>query len=175
MGRNRRRKKNKRQRSERGADRPQDKPSVSWKWYVVVIVAALALFAVFILMEFDPIDQIAMAGFSLICVGLALLIIGTCKAVGNFEFRQGSWIGNSLNYLAVLATPQRRFGEMFYSRSALYVIFEKVLIAIVLPLGFVLVFLRPKQTWPAIIWVGSGLLAAWAGWLVCSTQRIGFG
>lgn len=173
MGRNRRKRQKKKQKGKRRAVAETATP-VSWKWYAAVIVAASILFAVFIVTQFDPIDQVTMAGFSVICVGLALLIIGTCKGVGNYEFHEDSWIGKGLNYLAILATPKRRFGELFYSRSAIYVIFERLLIAIVIPLGVLLVFLQPKQTWPAVIWVMSGLLAVSAGWLICASQSIGF-
>jgi len=137
----------------------QSVSSVSWYWYAAVIVLALILFAVFIVTQFDPIDRIAMLGFSVVSAGIAFLIIGTCSAVQNFDFDEDSWIGKSLGCLALMATPRRRAGELFYSRNAPYVFFEKILIALVFPLGFILAFLRPKQTWPAILWVGGGLLA----------------
>jgi protein-S-isoprenylcysteine O-methyltransferase Ste14 len=156
-----------RARSKRNKQAQESAPSVSWKWYAAVILLAVALFSVFIVTQFDPIDRRAMAGAVVFCVGLGLLIPGTCKAVGSFEFQEDSWIHKGLNYLAALATPNRRFGELFYSRSALYVIFEKILIALVLPMGFIMVFLRPKQTWPAIVWVGGGILATFLGWAVC--------
>lgn len=95
----------------------------------------------------------------MVCAGIAFLIIGTCSAVGNFNFSDDSLTGKCLGYLAALATPQRRFGELFFSRAALYVFFEKILIVVVLPLGLFLAFLRPRQTWPAILWIGGGLLA----------------
>lgn len=56
---------------------------------------------------------------------------------------------------------------MFYSSDALYVLFERLLIAIVIPLGMFFAFLRPRQTWPAVLWVGSGLLAFFGTYLGC--------
>lgn len=166
--------KRKRQRATRkykpGAE--ETPPSVSWKWYAAVIVLAVALFTVFLLTQFGPADRMAMAGALVMCVGLGILIPGTCKAVGSFEFQENSWVERWLNYLAAFATPKRRFGEIFYSRSALYVIFEKILIAVVIPLGLIVVFLRPKQTWPAIVWVGSGILAAILGWTALVWENI---
>ena len=111
-----------------------------------------------------------MAGCTVICAGLGLLIPGVCKAFASLEHQQDSWVVKCLNYLLALATPNRRFGEVLYSRSALYVFFEKILIAVVLPLGFILVFLRPKQTWPSIIWVGSAILAICIGFAVCAWE-----
>jgi hypothetical protein len=140
--------------------------SVSWKWYAVVIFLAVVLFSVFLVTQFGPADRVAMAGAIVMCAGLGLLIPGTCKAVGSFEFQEDSWIEKCLNYLVAFATPKRRFGEVFYSRKALYVFFEKILIAVVIPLGFLMVFLRPKQTWPAIVWVGGGILATLSGYCV---------
>ncbi len=164
MPRKRHRNKRDKKTSSRKTSRPQ-KPqeqiasSVSWHWYATVIVLALVLFAVFIVTQFDPIDRMAMLGVSVVSAGIAFLIIGTCSAIGNFDFDENSWLGKSLGYLALMTTPQRRFGELFYSRAALYVFFEKILIALVLPLGFILACRRPKQTWPAILWVGGGLIA----------------
>ncbi|TWT60764.1 hypothetical protein [Rubinisphaera italica] len=152
-------KKNLRKTSRSKKPQEQSVSSVSWYWYAVVIVLALILFAVFIVTQFDPIDRMTMLGVSVVSAGIAFLIIGTCSAVGNFDFDEASWIEKSLGYLALMATPRRRIGELFYSRAALYVFFEKILIALVFPLGFILAFLRPKQTWPAILWVGGGLLA----------------
>ena len=71
---------------------------------------------------------------------------------------------SGLVYLSAFAAPKKRFGEVLYSRSALYVIFEKILIAVIIPLGFVMVFVRPKETWPAIVWVGGGILATLSGY-----------
>jgi hypothetical protein len=135
-----------------------------------VVVAAVALFSVFLMTQFGPADRLAMAGAMIMCAGLGLLIPGTCKAVGNFQFREDSWLGRGLSYLAAAATPTRRFGELFYSRDALYVVFEKILIAVVIPLGFLMVFLRPKQTWPAVVWVGGGVLALVLGWSVMAWE-----
>ncbi|PQO26092.1 hypothetical protein C5Y96_21825 [Blastopirellula marina] len=125
----------------------------------MVIAISLVLFAVFIVTQFDPIDRVTMACASIVCIGLAFLIIGAVTAVGNFEFTDDSPTQSFLLHLWGQAQPQRRFGEVFYSRDALYVVFEKILIAIVIPLGIILAFVRPKQTWPAILWVGGGILA----------------
>lgn len=143
---------------------------MSWKWYAAILVAAMLLFLVFLMTQFDPIDRPAMLGVSVMCVGLTLLIIGTITAVGKFGFEQDSPTETGLNALAFLAIPRRRFGEFFYSRSAPYVFFEKILIAIILPLGFVFTFLRPRQTWPSILWVCSGLLTIGCGILFCLTM-----
>ncbi len=152
--------------NERNRRAEESVSSVSWKWYAVVIVLAVVLFSVFLVTQFGPADRVAMAGAIVMCAGLGLLIPGTCKAVGSFEFQENSWIERWLNYLVAFATPKRRFGEILYSRSALYVVFEKILIAVVLPLGFLMVFLRPKQTWPAIVWLGGGILATLSGYSV---------
>lgn len=137
----------------------EPKPTAAWYWYALVIASVLVLFGLFIATEFNAMDRAVMVSVSIVCVGISFLIIGACTAVGNFDFTDHPLPGKFLNALAELATPERRWGEMFYSSRALFHVFEKLLIAIVIPLGIMLAFVRPKQTWPAVLWVSGGLLA----------------
>lgn len=157
-------KKRHRRRYRNGVDSPvgtqeEPQPTAAWYWYALVIAVALVLFALFIAMQFNAMDRAVMVAVSFVCIGIAFLIIGACTAVGNFDFTDHPLPGEFLNTLAELATPRLRWGEMFYSSKALYHVFEKLLIVIVLPLGTILAFVRPKQTWPAVLWVSGGLLA----------------
>ena len=137
----------------------QSQPTAAWYWYALVTVGAIVLFGVFIGSQFAAIDRPAMVAGSIVCAGIAFLIIGTCTAVGNFDFSQHPGPGKMLNSLAENAEPKKRPGEIFYSSGAPYRLFEKVLMVVVFPLGLFLALVRPKQTWPAILWVAAGLLA----------------
>lgn len=142
-----------------GQNDQESKPTAAWYWYAVVIAGALLLFAIFIATQFNPMDQAVMAAASVACAGIAFFIIGSFTAVGNFDFKDHPLPGKFLNSLAAMATPYRRWGEAFYSSDAFYHVFEKLLFVIVIPLGILLSFVRPRQTWPAILWVGGGILA----------------
>ncbi len=143
--------------SEEKAENAQS--AAAWYWYALVIVGALVLFGVFIGSQFAAIDRPLMVVGSIICAGIAFLIIGTCTAVGNFDFSQHPIPEKLLSSLAEAAEPKKRPGEIFYSSNASYRVFEKVLMVVVFPLGLFLALVRPKQTWPAILWVAAGLLA----------------
>lgn len=155
-------------REKRDAEQPPQ--PISAGTFALVISLAAVLLLAFIATQFDAVDRVNMFGVSGICIGVAFLIVGTFTAAANFDFEKDSRLGNSLNALSILSTPRKRPGEMFYSQRALYHVFQKILIAIVFPLGFLLALLRPKQTWPAVLWVLAGLLAIVAGILVCYSQ-----
>ncbi len=151
--------------SRRRSPQKENTPQFSWHWYAVVIAVALILFAIFIATQFRPIDRLLMIGTSGICVGIAFLIIGACTAVGNFELNENSWFGKVLGYLVVLATPPSWSQRRSRLRSKLNRVSANILIPLVLPSGFCLSLLSPKQTWPAIAWTSGGLLATLAGTL----------
>lgn len=141
---------------------------ISLRWLSLLVVGALVLLSFFLVTQFNPIDRALMAGFAIICIGLGLLIVGTSSAIGNFKIEESSRIAKCFVYLGVLSAARRRPGDILYSKPTLGVIFERILIALILPLGFIAAFMQPKQTWPAIVWVGGGILATFMGWAVCA-------
>ncbi len=141
----------------------------SWKWHILVVAATAVAFAAFIITSFDPIDRLFMVAASCACAGIAFFIIATCTAVGAAaeaaeQNPSRPWL--ALGFLAILAKPVRRFGALPWIHTPFSRTMEKVLLAIIVPLGFVLAIVSPKRTWPAIAWLGAALLAVIAGVII---------
>ncbi len=150
--------------------RKRSESPASWKWHILVILLALLGFGAFIMSEFEPIDQLCMAGFSFLCAGLGLLMIGSFTACGEGlpQLIEGSRFEKAFESLARFVIQRARSPLFRLVAKPLSTVFTLALLIVAIPTGVIVAIARPKQTWPSIVYIGGTVLSFLVGILILS-------